>query len=319
MLTPTSPTLSQPLTPHAALARLAGLTRWVDRAAFPWEPRFVDTGDGRQHLVDVGRGEPVVLVHGTPTWSFEWRHVIAALAPTHRVIAVDHLGFGLSDRPTGADYRPEAHARRFARLMDELALDRVTLVVHDFGGPIALPFALARPERVARLAVTNTWMWSFEDDPLMARRARAAGGRLGRFLYRWLNASLRMLLPYAYGDRKKLTRAIHRQYLAPFADRRARVDVLFALARALLGSSEHYRALWARREALGRFPVAILWGLADRAFRPSLLERWREAAPHAEVTTFEGAGHWPHEEAPAPYVAALSRFIAGTPSPAISP
>lgn len=297
------------LTSPSPLAHAPSLPTWLDRAAFPWEPRFVDTGDGAQHLVDVGRGAPVVLVHGTPTWAFEWRHVIAALAPSHRIIAPDHLGFGLSARPAGADYRPEAHARRFARLMDLLELERVTLVVHDFGGPIALPFAVAHPDRVARLVVTNTWMWPLDGDPLMARRARQAGGRLGRFLYRWLNASLRLLMPYAYGDRRHLTRAVHRQYLAPFSDREARVRVLFELAKALLGSTPHYRSLWERRAALQRFPVAVLWGLADRALRPTLLDRWREAAPHAEVITFERAGHWPHEEAPEAYVAALSRLL----------
>jgi len=295
--------VSAPPTPDA-------LPTWLDRAGYPWAPRFVDTGDGRQHLVDVGRGEPIVLVHGTPTWSYEWRHVITALAPSHRVIAPDHLGFGLSERPAAADYRPEAHARRFAALMDALGLERVTLVVHDFGGPIALPFALERPERVARLVVTNTWMWSFEDDAVMRRRARQAGGRLGRILYRWLNASLRLLMPYAYGDKRKLTRAVHRQYLAPFAERDARVRVLFELARALLGSSAHYHALWERRGALARLPVAILWGMADRALGPTLLERWRQAAPHAELVTFDRAGHWPHEEEPARYVEALARFIA---------
>jgi haloalkane dehalogenase len=269
------------------------LPAWLDRAAYPFTPRRLD---GLSYL-DEGAGPTVLFAHGTPTWSFEWRHLVRALAPTHRCVAPDHLGFGLSDRPRDADYTPEAHARRFAAFADALGLDDVTLVVHDFGGPIALPWALSSG-RVKRLVVLNSWMWSFADDPLMQKRARLAGGRVMRWLYRWANASLRLLTPSVYGDRRKLTRAIHSQYLAPFRDRWARGEVLWALARALDGSAAHYDSLWQRRAALANIPTTILWGMKDGAFRPSMLAKWREAVPHAQIVELAGAGHWPHEEEP---------------------
>ena len=84
---------------------------WLDTAEWPWEPRYMDVGDHRMHYVDVGSGPVVLLSHGTPTWAFEWRHVIRGLSGRFRVIAPDHLGFGLSDRPA-AGYRPEDHAPR---------------------------------------------------------------------------------------------------------------------------------------------------------------------------------------------------------------
>ena len=87
------------------------MRRWLDRTQWPWHPRSCPTADGMLHYVDEGEGPPVVLVHGTPTWAFEWRHVIAGLRDTRRVVALDHLGFGLSERPAGADYRPEASRR----------------------------------------------------------------------------------------------------------------------------------------------------------------------------------------------------------------
>ena len=149
------------------------------------------------------RGEPILFVHGTPTWSFEYRHLIRALSASHRCIAPDHLGFGLSQRPADFDYRPESHAQVLAQFVDRLGLDRFTLVVHDYGGPIGLPLALDRPDRVRRLVVLNSWMWSIAGDPRMARGARMLGGRLGRLLYRRANLSLRSLMPYAYGDRKQ--------------------------------------------------------------------------------------------------------------------
>lgn len=283
---------------------------WLDRAAYPFTSRALRLPEGTLHYVDEGAGEPVVLVHGTPTWSFEYRHLIAALRPRHRVIALDHLGFGLSERPAEADYRPEGHARRFAAFVDALGLDRFSLVTHDFGGPIALPFAAARPERVARLVLFNTWIWPFDDDPKMQRRARLVQGALGRFLYRYFNASLRLIMPSAYGDRRKLTPAIHAHYLAPFRDRDARVRVLHALARALLGSRDHYAALHQRRAVLDAIPTRVIWGLADSAFGPADLERMRRALPSADVHALPGVGHWPHEEAPEEVARLLAEHLA---------
>ena len=100
------------------MSHMTDVPGWLDRGQWPWIARRCPLPEGRLHYVDEGDGKAVVLVHGTPTWGFEWRHVIAALSPQARVIVPDHLGFGLSDRPAGADYRPEAHAARFAAFMD---------------------------------------------------------------------------------------------------------------------------------------------------------------------------------------------------------
>ena len=285
---------------------------WLDRAAFPFAARSLALPDGRIHYIDEGpegADSLLVLVHGTPTWSFEYRHLIRALRPRHRVIALDHLGFGLSDRPAAADYRPEAHARRFAEFVEALGLPRFTLVTHDFGGPIALPFAAAHPDRVAGLVLFNTWLAPFTD-PLMLRRARLVAGAFGRFLYRYCNASLRLIMPSAYARRRRLTPAIHGQYLAPFTDRDARVHVLHTLARALLGSHEHYAALPARRHVLARLPTTVIWGLADSAFGPAYLERLRESLPAAHIHALADVGHWPHEEAPDEVLAHLEAHLA---------
>jgi haloalkane dehalogenase len=287
---------------------------WVDRDAYPFRSRWLELAEGKIHYVDEGDGEPVLFVHGTPTWSFEYRHLIAALRGGHRCIAVDHLGFGLSDRPAAADYTPEAHAARLRAFVDKLGLRRFTLVVHDFGGPIALPLALDDPDRVERLVVLNSWMWSFADDPEMTKRARMVSGALGRFLYRRLNASLRLIVPSAYGDRRKLTKAIHRQYLAAFPDADSRERVLWALARALTGSSAFYEGLWQRRQRLAAIPTLIVWGMKDTAFRPHLLARWRRALPHATVVELAEAGHWPHEEQPEGVIGAVQAFVPSVPA-----
>ena len=291
------------------LATTGAVPTWVDREAYPFTPRRLTLPAGTLSYVDEGQGDPILFVHGTPTWSFEYRHLIRALSLQHRCIAPDHLGFGLSERPAGFDYRPESHAAVLAQFADRLGLDRFTLVVHDYGGPIGLPLALERPGRVRRLVVLNSWMWSFADEARLARGARLLGGGFGRFLYRWANLSLRALLPYAYGDRQKLTRAIHRQYLAAFPDVDSRGRVLWALARGLLGSSAHFDSLWQRREQLATIPALLLWGMRDRALPPAMLGRWRQALPQARVVELPDAGHWPHEEVPEVVVAELEQFL----------
>ncbi|MES1158200.1 MAG: alpha/beta fold hydrolase, partial [Haliangium ochraceum] len=294
----------------AAGGASAAVPAWVDRKAYPFNIRSLPLAEGRMNVVDHGRGEPIVFVHGTPTWSFEYRHLIRGLSETHRCLAPDHLGFGLSARPRDIAYTPEAHAVRLAEAVDLLRLDSFTLVVHDYGGPIGLPLALTEPGRVRRVVVLNSWMWGLDDDSDMRRKARMAGGRLGKFLYRRFNASLRGLMPFAYGDRRRLTRAIHGQYLAPFPDAWSRGAVLWPLARALLGSGAFYRQSWEQRERLRDVPALIVWGMKDRAFPPRLLERWRGALPHAAVVQLDDAGHWPHEEQPDAVLRAVRDFLA---------
>jgi len=273
--------------------------------------------EGEMHYVDEGSGPPILFVHGTPTNSYEYRHLIAALSKRFRCIAPDHLGFGVSSRPQSFAYTPEAHAAVLKEFVERLDLRDLTLVVHDFGGPIALPLAVGNGEwgvgsddsRVTRVVILNSWAWPLDDDPQMARGAKFIGGAAGRLLYRYANASLRLIMPSAYGDKKKLTRAIHRRYLDVFRDRDARVLVLHALARALLGSRAHYQALLDRIERLRDVPVLIVWGMKDSAFQPYQLERWQRLLPTAQVAKIEGAGHWPHEEEPGRVIAAIEGFL----------
>lgn len=269
---------------------------WVDRDLWPFAPHTHGLEEGRLHFVDEGQGAPVLFVHGTPTWSIDWRHLLRGLAPNHRVIAVDHLGFGLSDRPAAAGYRPEDHADRFARFATSLDLHDVTLVVHDFGGPIALPWALDHLDRIARVVIVNTWAWPLTD-PSLRMGGRLLGSWLGRLLYRWLDLSLRVVAPSAWADRSKLTPQLHGQHLAAFADEpRARVTVLWALARALLGSEGFYAQLAERLPELNTVPVELVWGLQDPAFPPTVYAEWRRRFPDARTLELEHAGHWPHEE-----------------------
>ena len=260
------------------------------------------------HYLDVGTGEPILLVHGTPTWSFEYRHLITALSARYRCIAADHFGFGLSERPPGFAYTPESHAAALSEFVEKMGLEPFTLVVHDFGGPIGLPLALRANSPVRKLVILNSFGWPLNDDPKLARGARIAGGPIGRWLYKYGNASQKLIMPAAYGDKAKLTTTIHQQYLEVFRDRDARVQVLHALAKALLTSRDHYQGLLNALPSL-RIPTLLLWGMKDSAFQPYQLARWQSLLPHATTVTLEHAGHWPHEEAPARVIEAIERFL----------
>lgn len=289
----------------SSAAPLAALPAWVDTQLHPFTPRRLRLPEGDLAYLDEGDGPTVLLVHGTPGWSFEWRHVIAGLRSGCRVITVDHLGFGLSEKVRDpAILRPEDHARRLRAFMEALDLQEVTLVVHDFGGPIGLGAALAAPERIAGVVVANSWCWAHGDDRRIASMSRLVRSPLGRLFYLWLNASPRWIVPMAFGDRRRLTRRVHRQYLAPIGTRRDRLGP-WVLGCELAGSDPWYASLWDRRGELARWPLSLVWGLADPAFGPAYLQRWREAFPQAPVTRLEGVGHWPQEEAPEALVDAV--------------
>lgn len=269
--------------------------RWLDRNLYPFDPHYLDVGAGRMHYVDEGEGPAVVMVHGTPTWSFLYRDLVRELARDHRVVAPDHLGFGLSDRPEGWSYRPADHARNLERLIETLELRDVTLVVHDFGGPIGLSYAVEHPTNVRALVLFNTWMWSLEENRAARLASRLAATPLGRFLYRRLNISPRMLIPAVMGDRRKLSKEEHRHYTAPFPTPRDRQGP-WVLAKELIGSSGWYRKLWERRERIAGKPALLLWGMKDPTFGQDALDRWRATLRDARVEMFPEAGHFVQEE-----------------------
>lgn len=286
---------------------------WLDREAYPFAPHFLEVDGGSMHYVDEGAGDPILFVHGTPTWSFLYRHLIKGLRGEHRCVAPDQIGFGLSAKPAGWHYSFAAHARNLATLIDRLGLNQLTLVAHDLGGPIALAYALDNPGRVARLCLFNTVMWPMAGEFAVPAVGKLFGSPLGRFLYLQLNVSARQLLPMVYGDRTKLTPAIHSQYLGPFptpADRHG----MYAFAREVSAGLPWAAGLWARRAALAELPAQLIWGMQDPAFGPRYLARWREVLPQASVLELPAVGHFAQEEAPEEALGALRALLAAVPA-----
>ncbi|MGH2667684.1 MAG: alpha/beta fold hydrolase [bacterium] len=281
---------------------------WLDPVEYPFAPHTLDLAAGRMHYLDEGQGPPLVMVHGTPTWSFLYRHLIRGLASRYRCVVPDHLGFGLSDKPATWSYRPRDHAEHLRQLIEHLGLRHITLVVEDFGGPIGLAYALNRPGNVDRLVLSNTWMWSLRGDPHFERFGRLAASPVGRFLYTRLNLSPRIILKLAVGRKAAFTKAIHRHYLGPFPFPRDRQGA-WVLARELLGSSDWYESLWAQRATIRDMPALIAWGMRDPAFRRQELERWTALFTDRRIVELADVGHLVAEEAGPVCAAEIDRFV----------
>ncbi len=176
------------------------------------------------HYVDAGEGWPLLMVHGNPTWSFYWRRLIQAFQPHYRVVAVDHVGCGLSDKPQQYPYTLQQHIDNLVRLVDHLDLQRITLVAHDWGGAIGLGTALARRERFAGLVLLNTGAFPPPFIPWRIRLCRIPW--LGTWAIRRLNLFARAALWMAVAHRENMTSTVRAGLLAPYDswDHRVAID-----------------------------------------------------------------------------------------------
>ena len=271
--------------------------KWLDREEFPFDAHFFETPQGHMHYVDEGEGEPIVMAHGNPGWGFEFREVIKAMSPTNRCIAADLIGFGLSDKPESFDYKPQSQAALFESFLESLDLNNITLVVNDWGGPIGLHYAIKHPERIKRLVILNTFLWSVKGDPHFEKFSSMMGGRLGKFLIYNFNFFGRAVVKKAVGDKKKLTKNIHRHYYKHMATRSERKGS-HVFPGQIIGASDWLEELWSQRDMIKHLPAAFVWGMKDIAFREQELNKWSTEWPDAKVVKLPEVGHFPQEEAP---------------------
>lgn len=287
---------------------------WVDRGEYPFDYKELPLDDGRMHYVDEGEGPPIVFLHGTPSWSFEYRKLIQAFRATHRCLAPDLLGFGLSEKPRATfDHSIASHARALEQFLthEDLGLGdrRFILYVHDFGGPIGLRFAERYPERIAGLVIANTWMWPLDRERRFAWMSKLMATRFGRYLYTKKNFSVNVLLRSSWVNKPTLTPEVFRHYEGPFSTVESR-RATWTFARQLVEGTPFLETLWAEREKLAELPILLLWGAKDPAFKRAELARIASVFPKAEVRELPGVGHFPQEEAPDEVSSAVRSFAA---------
>ena len=281
----------------------------VPTELFPVEHRFIELGGARLHYVDEGSGEPLLLLHGNPTWSFLYRKIIAGLRDDFRCIAVDYPGYGMSDAPPGYTFTPAEHSAVVERFVDELGLTGLTLMVQDWGGPIGLGLASRRPELVDRLIIGNTFAWPNRE--LRVRVFSAAlGGPPGRALTRWFNFAPRVF--FRRGFAQPVPPEVMSAYLAPWQDPARRPTAAIA-PRQLVAAAPYLAKLEAALPAVAGKPSLIIWGQQDFAFREAARMRFEKLFPDHRTVLLPNASHFLQEDAGDQIAAEIKQF-AGRPT-----
>jgi len=280
---------------------------WVDRTLYPFTSHWLKVEENELHYIDEGQGEVLLFVHGTPEWSFGFRDLVKALRDSYRCVAVDLLGFGLSDKPPGEFYTCAAHAGRLEKFIQQLGLKNINIVANDFGGSIAMSYALQHPENVNRIVLFNTWMRSLKAEPHYTRPARIIRSIFGKFLYQTLNAPVNTIMPAAYGDKKKLTKKVHQHYkdALPKGDRKGPYGFGLEMSYA----HEWWQQLWDNIDRLEANRFLIFWGLKDSFILPAELAQWKSKLPGATFVEFDDAGHFVQEEKPQEMVRGIREFF----------
>ncbi len=296
---------------------------WL-RPLYPFATRAFQTELGaRMNYVDepaagtradgVGQGSAVLLVHGNPTWSFYYRHVIAALsAAGRRCIAPDHIGMGLSDKPADYPYTLERRITDLADLVASLGLRQLDLVVHDWGGAIGFGLAARRPDLVRRIVILNTA--AFPSDRIPARIALCKTRFPGTALVRGLNG-FAWPATWMSMHRRALTSLEKRAYLLPhgtWADRVA-VDA-FVKDIPLRAGHPTRPVLEAVAAGIERFrdrEVLIAWGARDFCFTTHFYDEWRRRLPQAQTHLLEDVGHYIADDAREQVAPLVAKFLAG--------
>lgn len=279
---------------------------WLDRSEYPFSSRYMELNGHQMHYIDEGNGETLLFVHGTPSWSFDFRKVIVALRKKYRCIAIDHIGFGLSDKPEKYDYSIQQHADTLEQFIGKMGLSNITIVLHDFGGPIGFHYAMKYPDRVKSIVVMNSWLWDFSDDPVFKKYRSIINSPLTPFLYKKLNFSPKYLLPKSFGS-KKIPRKILQNYIKPFANSSQRNGTL-AFARSLVNDQQWFESLWQKRNVLSHIPILFIWGMMDKFVRPVFLEKFTKGFPNSSFKILEDCGHFPQEENPDEVIEAIEAF-----------
>jgi len=282
---------------------------------FPFVRHWLDLEDIRLHYLDEGDGEPVVAVHGNPTWSFYYRELVKGLRDSHRVVVPDHMGCGYSDKPGDDvyDYTLERRIEDFSALMDRLELEDINLVVHDWGGMIGLGWAVRNPERIRRLVILNTAAFHLPKSKALPWQLwMVRNTPLGSFLVRGLNAFSRGATHFAC-TRKALSKEVRDAYCAPYDSWSDRIATLrFVRDIPLQSGDPGYDIVSDTHERLGVFanrPVLMCWGGKDFVFDHHFLAEWERIYPEAEVHRFADCGHWILEDASEEIIPLIRRFI----------
>ncbi|MEN8190289.1 MAG: alpha/beta fold hydrolase [Thermodesulfobacteriota bacterium] len=259
---------------------------------YPFQSNFITVDSHRLHYVDQGVGPVVIMAHGNPTWSYYYRNLISLLSKSHRVIALDHLGCGLSDKPQDYSYTLKNHISNLESLVDQLSIEDFSLVVHDWGGAIGFGLAGRRPDHVQKIVVLNTAAYRSSRIPFRIQICRWPV--IGPLIVRGLNGFAGPAVHMAVT--KKMKREVVDGFLGPYDSWQNRVAIN-AFVRDIPLAEDHpsYSTLVEVEENLQNLadvPLLICWGGRDFCFNDHFYEEWRNRFPQAQCHYFPDGGHY---------------------------
>ena len=292
------------------------MTAPFDQRLFPFERHYFDRGDGvRMHFVDEGAGPPVLCVHGNPTWSFYYRNLILALQSDHRVLAPDHVGMGLSDKPddTRYVYTLKSRVDDLTRFIASLRLKQpLTLVVHGWGAMIGFAWAEQHPESVARLVVLNSAAFAMPEGKAFPWQLAVARTPVGALLLRGVNA-FAWAATFAAMHHNQMPADVRRAYMAPYDSWANRIAILRSVQEIPLVPGDPgfdvVQETMANLSKLAHVPMLIGWGGKDPIYDAACLQAWQQHFPRAEVLLLADAGHYVLEDAAVELVPLIAEFV----------
>ncbi|SOU05403.1 alpha/beta fold hydrolase [Xanthomonas arboricola] len=290
---------------------------------YPFTPQRLEVRPGiAMSYLDEGPrdGEVVVMLHGNPSWSYLWRHLVSGLSDRYRCIVPDHIGMGLSDKPDDApdaqpryDYTLQSRVDDLDTLLRHLGITGpVTLAVHDWGGMIGFGWALSHHAQVKRLVITNTAAFPLPPEkPMPWQIAMGRHWGPGEWFIRTFNAFSSGAS--WFGVSRRMTAEVRRAYVAPYNNWRNRISTIRFMQDIPLSPADQAWSLLERSaQALPSFadrPAFIAWGLRDICFDKHFLAGFRKALPNAEVTAFDDANHYVLEDKHEVLVPAIRTFL----------
>jgi len=288
----------------------------VTRALYPFTGKFLALKSGaKMHYLDEGKGKPVVMVHGNPSWSFYYRNLALELRGANRVIVPDHIGCGLSDKPgdEAYDYTLKNRADDLEFLLDSLGIkENITLVVHDWGGMIGMTYAARHPGRIEKLVILNTCAFFLPEGKSFPAPLRLCRTPLGALLIRGFNAFARGAA-WAGCKRKRMSAELRRAYAAPYNSWNSRIATLRFVEDIPLGPADKaypvVRETQDKLNSLASLPTLICWGLKDFVFDHFFLEEWKRRFPAAEIHSYPDCGHYILEDAKEEVVPLIKSFV----------
>ncbi|MGD2121188.1 MAG: alpha/beta fold hydrolase [Gemmatimonadota bacterium] len=276
-----------------------------DPRLFPFESRWHEGSAAKIHYIDEGEGAPILFLHGNPTWSFLYRGLVIRLRKQFRCIAPDLPGFGLSDHPLDYRYTPEEHAGAITEFVQRLDLQGLTIMGHDWGGPIGMRVAVEEKDRVTGLVMGNTWYW-----PTTALHLRAFSWIMSTGYVQGLihkkNFFVQRIIPL--GVKHSLAPEVQQHYQGPFSTFESRTGVA-EFARQI-GLSANWLAQLEIdvRRTLREVPLLLTWGMEDLAYTPAFMDTFLRDFEKASVVRLD-AKHYIQEDTPGEVSRAIQDFL----------